>query len=95
MPTGNDYELAARELASKVGEGLISMDEGELRAALRLAGNPRARLGKHVRKALEKALHEEGIHVHPTLKDTSIGTYRLYHKDGVLAFLNQRLDLSL
>ena len=94
MPTENDYELAARELAGKVGEGLISVDEGEIRKALRQPANPKARLGKNVRKALEEALHEEGIHVHPTLTDRSISTYRLYHKDGVLAFLNQVLDQS-
>ena len=96
MSAAPHYKLAAQRLAYEVGEGLKSMNEGALRNALRQAGgHPKGRLGINVRKILERALREEGIHVHPSLTDGSTDTYRLYHRETVLEFFKQALERSL
>lgn len=87
MPTGNDYELAARELASEIGEGFKTLDTDALRGALREASGTNASLTSPARERLEKALRRERIHVHPPLTDMGRGTYRLYHRDNDVAFL--------
>lgn len=96
MSAAPHYKLAAQQLAYEVGEGLKSMNEDVFRNALRRAGgHPRGRLGATVRKILEGALREEGIHVHPSLTDRSADTYRLYHRETLLEVCKQALDRAL
>lgn len=87
MPVARYYEVAARQLADEVGEGFKSKHTDALRYALREASDANVSLTGPARRNLETALRRERVHVYPPLTDMSCGTYRLYHRDSMVAFL--------
>lgn len=87
MPVASYYTEAAQRLAREVGKGFKSLGLGALRNALREASGANLSIADAARNDLEAALLREHIHVHPSLKDTNHDTYRLYHRDNLVAKL--------